>query len=151
MVAFNPTHVLTIYPNDRCWWHALLKAFMSSKACVRTRQLPLPQAGQPFAVFGPNQRCLEAILTPLRRRLEEAHLEMEEDSAVEPVLHRALSPTTNPTPTQCFTYCSLTYPEWRVPFYFMVQQTSPTTSDCYCCPTCLPIFDPNFTVSTREL
>ncbi len=52
-------------------------------------------------------------------------------------------------PITGYTYCSLTYPS-SPPVYFQLEKTSPITADCYCCPVCLLVYAPNYTLSYRE-
>lgn len=96
-----------------------------------------------YDLDGTRQRCLEAQLTPLRRRL--AQEEGEGQSQPQPSQRRELSPTTNPTAEDCFQYCS-TEGGFYEPFYFVVERTSATTADCLCCQECTEVYDPNATV-----
>lgn len=57
--------------------------------------------------------------------------ESQEREAQAEKAHRALSPTTNPTSEECYTYCSIEY-TLQPPFYFQLKKTSDTTADCYC-------------------
>ena len=44
-----------------------------------------------------------------------------------------------------YTYCSVTY-SLSLPFYFQLEKTSATTTDCYCCPVCLLVYSSGYVV-----
>jgi hypothetical protein len=107
-----------------------------------------------------NERCLEAELMPLRRLVEEGNYESR-DLIIGP-------DPTHPTEQECYecelrtttrsdsvvlvslvkppvphmhtlTDCSI-LEGYGAPFYFNLR-VSPEGNECYCCPTCLGIFE----------
>jgi hypothetical protein len=46
---------------------------------------------------------------------------------------------------ECYTYCSIEY-NLVAPFFLQLEKTSPNTANCYCCPICVLIYDPSYTV-----
>ena len=91
---------------------------------------PTPAPSSVFDLQATSQRCLEAV--PLARRRLTAEKGKNE--------HRELVPG-GMTSNQCFQACA-DFLSTTTPYYFNLSPTS----DCYCCKTCFPIYDPNWKI-----
>ena len=68
-----------------------------------------------FEVVGEGQKCADAILTPLRRRLSEENGNFS-------------------TAEECYNYYGYEL-GYEVPFFFTLEPKA-TGTNCYCCETC---------------
>jgi hypothetical protein len=120
-------------------WGALQKhATWDDDDC--TTPTPAPSSSSsPYNMIGENQRCLEAKLLDSRRRLET--IEQQEHKGQEQHEDRELANTY--TPDECYQACAGYLQVTTTPYYFNLD----TSGQCYCCQTCLGIYDLNFTVS----
>ena len=108
---------------------------------------PSPSVDPDYVTVGSNQRCLEARLLGTRdRRRRRRDLEQGQEqglvkSKVQKQKREGRRLVTY-TPDECYVACGADL-QVPAPYYFNVD----TSGNCYCCPTCLRIYDPNFTVS----
>ena len=97
---------------------------------------PTPAPTTTFVSIGDDQRCLEARLLG-SRRLEAVTATQEQEDG------RELAITTYTT-NQCYQACGAYLQVTSLPYYFNVD----SRGQCYCCETCLALYDPDFTVTT---
>jgi hypothetical protein len=95
---------------------------------------PAPAPTSTYNLVAENRRCLEARLLGTRhRRLE----------TVEQQGHGERRLAITYTPNQCYQACADYLQVTTTPYYFNVD----SSGQCYCCKTCLAVYNPNFTVS----
>lgn len=100
--------------------------------------VPTPSPSSSFSLVADNTRCLEAVPVFSRRRIL---ARQEEDKSQAEPGRKLVSYTANECFAACGTYLGVN------PYYFNLDGSG----NCFCCETCLKIYDPNWMVSPVRL